>query len=64
MYGRMNRVEFRENVSAFFHQGHSLRASSRIWASEASLARSSRVLTRLALLAQIGELARGLPGTK
>ena len=37
MSGRMNRVELRENVRAFFHQGHSLRASSRIWASEASL---------------------------
>ena len=48
-------------VRAFFHQGHSMRASSRIWTSEASLARRSRFLTRLALLAQIGELARRLP---
>ena len=40
MSGRMNRVELRENVRAFFPQGHSLRASSRIWASEASLART------------------------
>ena len=42
----------------------SLRASSPIWASEASLGPSglcrSRVLARLALLAQIGELARRL----
>ena len=37
MSRRMNRVEFRENVRAFFPQGHSLRASSRIWESEASL---------------------------
>ena len=37
----------------------SLRASSPIWASEASLART-RVLARLVLLAQIGELARRL----
>ena len=40
MSGRMNRVELRENVRAFFPQGHSLRASSRIWASETSLART------------------------
>ena len=39
MSGRMNRVELRENVGAFSHQGHSLRASSCIWAGEASLAR-------------------------
>ena len=44
----------------------SLRASSPIWASETSLARTfssaprSRVLARLASLAQIGELARRL----
>ena len=38
----------------------SLRASSPIWASETSLART-RVLARLASLAQIGELARRLP---
>ena len=40
----------------------SLRASSPIWASEASLgfAARSRVLARLVLLAQIGELARRL----
>ena len=39
----------------------SLRASSPIWASEASLAAPrSRVVARLALLAQIGELARRL----
>ena len=47
-----------------------LRASSPIWSSEASLARTreraakpprSRVLARLASLAQIGELARRLP---
>ena len=37
MSGRMNRVELRENVGASFHQGHSLRASSRIWESGASL---------------------------
>ena len=47
---------------------NSLRASSPIWASEVSLGASaprgfavcSRVLARLALLAQIGELARRL----
>ena len=45
-----------------------MRASSPIWAREASLARTCeraaklevRVLARLASLAQIGELARGL----
>ena len=45
-----------------------MRASSPIWAKEASLARTCeraaklevRVLARLASLAQIGELARGL----
>ena len=51
------------------HSFGSLRASSPIWASEASLARTrerggfaarSRVLARLASLAQIGELARRL----
>ena len=44
-------------------KNYSLRASSPIWASETSLARTvpcSRVLARLALLAQIGELARRL----
>ena len=41
----------------------SLRASSPIWASEASLAPRSRVLARLALLAQTGELARRLGAT-
>ena len=45
---------------------HSLRASSPIWASEASFARTrerpprSRVLARLISLTQIGELARRL----
>ena len=53
--------------------GASLRASSPIWASEASLARTrerarglaarSRVLARLVSLAQIGELARRLVGS-
>ena len=38
----------------------SLLASSPIWAREASLARARGVLARLALLAQIGELARRL----
>ena len=48
------------------NQEISLRASSPIWASEASLARTrergagARVLARLVLLAQIGELARRL----
>ena len=40
MSGRMNMVEFKENVRAFFHHGHSLRASSCIWASEASVVRT------------------------
>ena len=40
-------------------QCYSLRASSPIWASEASVART-RVLARLAFLSQIGELARRL----
>ena len=40
-------------------QPNSLRASSPIWASETSLART-RVLAKLASLAQIGELARRL----
>ena len=39
----------------------SLRASSPIWASEASLVSRSRDLARLVSLAQIGELARRLP---
>ena len=86
----MNRLQFRENVRAFFPQGHSLRASSRIWESEASLQpppqgfslkkwaiKGKALGTRLASLArtparshearfacQIGEPARGLPGTK
>ena len=47
----------------------SLRASSPVWASEASLARTreraaKRVLARLASLAQIGELARRLNDLK
>ena len=38
-------------------QGHSLRKSSPVWVSEVSLAARSRVLARLASLAQMGELA-------
>ena len=42
-----------------FRVSTSLRASSPVWASETGLART-RVLARLASLAQIGELARRL----
>ena len=42
------------------HRHAGLRASSPIWVSEVSLAARSRVLARLASLAQIGELAHRL----
>ena len=48
------------NICTTSSPADSLRASSPIWASETSLART-RVLVRLASLVQIGELARGLP---
>ena len=67
MSGRMNRVELRENVRAFFPQGHSLRASSRIWTSEASLqprpqgfSRKKWVIKGKALGTRLASLARTL----
>ena len=52
-----------DNIPTVSQMSHryvsSLRVSSPIWASETSLART-RVLPRLASLAQIGELARRL----
>ena len=59
MSGRMNRAELRENVRDIAcEQAVAFGRVKRV--SRERL----RVLTRLALLAQIGELARSLPGTK